>query len=138
MDGRREHPQALRTPVRPAVDTPTRTRQIGRDHRSHSCRDCSMKITKAGLQPSRIGSRETFTGRVRVELAFETEEPARAKGSYVTFEPGARTKWHTHPLGQTLIITTGSGRVQSWGGAVETVDVGDVVWFKPGEKHWHG
>lgn len=97
-----------------------------------------MQITKAGTQPSSAAPAQYFTGQVRVDPGFVAEEPARAKGSYVTFEPGARTNWHTHPLGQTLIITSGAGRVQSWGGEIVTVLPGDVVWFKPGEKHWHG
>jgi quercetin dioxygenase-like cupin family protein len=97
-----------------------------------------MRITKAGSTKTTWAPAENFTGRVRVEVAFSTTEPARARGSYVTFEPGARTNWHTHPLGQTLIITHGSGRVQSWGGLVQVVNIGDVVFFEPGEKHWHG
>lgn len=97
-----------------------------------------MKITKAGTAKTTWAPASNFTGRVRVETVFSAEEPAHAKGAYVTFEPGARTNWHTHPLGQTIIITHGAGRVQRWGGPVETVTVGDVVWFAIGEKHWHG
>lgn len=97
-----------------------------------------MKITKAGTSKTVWAPADHFTGRVRMEAVFSTEEPARSKGAYVTFEPGARTNWHTHPLGQTLIIAHGSGRVQSWGGAVVVVNVGDVVFFEPDEKHWHG
>jgi quercetin dioxygenase-like cupin family protein len=81
---------------------------------------------------------ENFTGRVRVDPLFDAPAPARAYGAYVTFEPGARTAWHTHALGQTLIVTAGVGRVQRWGGPVEEIQPGDVVWFEPGEKHWHG
>jgi quercetin dioxygenase-like cupin family protein len=97
-----------------------------------------MKITKAGTSKTAWAPAEHFTGRVRIEAVFSTDEPARSKGAYVTFEPGARTNWHTHPLGQTLIIAHGSGRVQSWGGEVLVVNLGDVIFFEPGEKHWHG
>ncbi|ABL71334.1 (R)-mandelonitrile lyase [Paracoccus denitrificans] len=97
-----------------------------------------MRIVKAGSQPSFIGPADHFTGRVRVDPVFSCEAPARAKGAKVTFEPGARTHWHTHPLGQTLIVTQGCGHVQCWGGPVETVTEGDCIWFPPGEKHWHG
>jgi quercetin dioxygenase-like cupin family protein len=98
----------------------------------------AMKITRAGTQPSEKASPENFTGSVRVDPLFETEAPARSRGSTVTFEPGSRTAWHTHPLGQTLIITSGLGLVQRWDGPVEEVRTGDVVWFPPGMKHWHG
>ncbi|MDX1585348.1 MAG: cupin domain-containing protein [Balneolaceae bacterium] len=97
-----------------------------------------MKITKNGSNASVQGPEDWFTGSVRIDPLFQTEEPARAAGASVTFEPGARTAWHTHPLGQTLIITSGSGRVQREGGPIEEVNPGDVVWFPPGEKHWHG
>lgn len=97
-----------------------------------------MKITKAGTGKSQPVPEQYFTGIARLDPVFDTESPARAKGNYVTFEPGARTNWHTHPLGQTIIITHGTGRVQQWDGSVVTVTVGDVVWFPPGEKHWHG
>ena len=97
-----------------------------------------MKITRAGTARTTFAAAENFTGRVRVEVCFSTDAPARAKGAYVTFEPGARTNWHSHELGQTLIIVHGAGRVQRWDGPVETVKVGDVVFFEPGEKHWHG
>ncbi len=97
-----------------------------------------MDITKAGSQPSGKGPEEYFTGTVRIDPLFQADEPARAAGALVTFEPGARTAWHTHPLGQTLIVVTGVGRVQREGGAVEEIRPGDVVWFPPGEKHWHG
>lgn len=97
-----------------------------------------MNIKKNGSQASYAGPADWFTGTVRVDPLFTAAEPARGRGSSVTFEPGARTAWHTHPLGQTLIITAGCGRVQRWGGPVEEVNPGDVVWFEPGEKHWHG
>ena len=97
-----------------------------------------MDIHRIGDRPSTPGAPEYFTGTVRLDPLFQAPEPARAMGASVTFEPGARTAWHTHPLGQTLIITAGCGRVQRWGGPIETVRPGDVVWFPPGEKHWHG
>ena len=97
-----------------------------------------MEITRSGAQPSRKGPAEWFTGTVRIDPLFSAPSPARAAGSSVTFEPGARTAWHTHPLGQTLIVTAGCGRVQREGHAIETIRPGDVVWFAPGEKHWHG
>ena len=97
-----------------------------------------MDIKRSGSEPSAKGPAEYFTGPVRVDMLFRPQEPARTSGAYVTFEPGARTAWHTHPLGQTLIITAGFGWVQREGGPVEEVRPGDVVWFPPGEKHWHG
>jgi quercetin dioxygenase-like cupin family protein len=97
-----------------------------------------MEITRSGAQPSRKGPAEWFTGTVRIDPLFSAPSPARAAGSSVTFEPGARTAWHTHPLGQTLIVTAGFGLVQREGGAIEEIRPGDVVWFAPGEKHWHG
>jgi quercetin dioxygenase-like cupin family protein len=97
-----------------------------------------MEIKRSGSQPSRKGEEEYFTGSVRIESLFEPSEPARALGASVTFEPGARTAWHTHPLGQILIVTAGSGRAQRWGKPIEEIRAGDVVWFPPGEKHWHG
>jgi quercetin dioxygenase-like cupin family protein len=97
-----------------------------------------MQIQRGGSQPSGKGAAEYFTGSVRVDPLFQAPEPARGTGASVTFEPGARTAWHTHPLGQTLIITAGSGRVQRWGGPIEDIRPGDVVWIPPGEKHWHG
>ena len=97
-----------------------------------------MEIKRHGSQPSRTGSAEWFTGTVRIDPLFSPPDPARAAGASVTFEPGARTAWHTHPLGQTLIVTAGRGRVQRAGGPVEEIRPGDVVWFEPGEKHWHG
>ena len=97
-----------------------------------------MEIKRSGLQPSGKGPAEYFTGTVRIDPLFNPPAPARAFGASVTFEPGARTAWHTHPLGQTLIVTAGCGRVQRWGGLVEEIRPGDVIWFAPGEKHWHG
>ena len=97
-----------------------------------------MDIKRSGSQPSNKGSAEYFTGTVRIDPLFQVKEPARAAGNSVTFEPGARTAWHTHPLGQTLIVTAGRGRTQRWGGPVEEIRPGDVILFAPGEKHWHG
>ncbi len=97
-----------------------------------------MDIRRAGSQPSTKGVSEYFTGSVRIDPLFTAPDPARAGGALVTFEPGARTAWHTHPFGQTLIVTAGCGWVQRDGGAVEEIRPGDVVWFAPGEKHWHG
>jgi quercetin dioxygenase-like cupin family protein len=97
-----------------------------------------MDITRVGSRPSMKGPEDWFTGTVRVDPLFQPPDPARVAGASVTFEPGARTAWHTHPLGQTLLITSGLGRVQREGGPIEEVRPGDVVWFEPGEKHWHG
>ncbi len=97
-----------------------------------------MEIVRAGSKPSAKGPEAWFTGSVRVDPLFNAFDPARAQGASVTFEPGARTAWHTHPLGQTLIVTAGYGWVQREGGPVEEIRPGDVVWFPPGEKHWHG
>jgi len=97
-----------------------------------------MDIRRIGAQPSSKGSAQYFTGAVRVDALFDASAPARVVGACVTFEPGARTAWHTHPLGQTLIVTAGCGRVQREGGPVEEIRPGDVVWIPPGEKHWHG
>ena len=97
-----------------------------------------MKIARSGSQPSAKGPTDWFTGTVRIDPLFATAAPARAAGAAVTFEPGARTAWHTHPLGQTLIVSFGCGRVQRDGGPVEEIRAGDVVSFEPGEKHWHG
>ncbi len=98
----------------------------------------AMEIKRSGSQPSAKGPAEWFTGTVRIDPLFDAPAPARAAGASVTFEPGARTAWHTHPLGQTLIVISGAGRAQRWGGPVEEIRPGDVVWFPPGEKHWHG
>lgn len=97
-----------------------------------------MEIWKAGSRPSGKGPGDWFTGTVRIDPLFPVSEPARAAGNLVTFEPGARTNWHTHPLGQVLIVTSGCGRVQREGGPVEEIRPGDVVRFEPGERHWHG
>jgi quercetin dioxygenase-like cupin family protein len=97
-----------------------------------------MEIARVGSQPSGKGPAEWFTGTVRIDPLFQPHDPARAAAASVTFEPGSRTAWHTHPLGQTLIVTAGTGRAQRWGGPVEEIRPGDVVWFPPGEKHWHG
>jgi len=97
-----------------------------------------MQIRRAGSQNSTKGSAEWFTGNVRIDPLLEATEPARVRGASVTFEPGARTAWHTHPLGQTLIITAGLGWAQREAGAIEEIRPGDVVWFEPNEKHWHG
>lgn len=97
-----------------------------------------MDVTRNGSRPSGKGPAEYFTGAVRVDPLFQAPDPARVGGASVTFEPGARTAWHTHPFGQTLIVTAGSGQVQLWGGPVQEIRPGDVVWIAPGEKHWHG
>lgn len=97
-----------------------------------------MQIKRAGSTPSAKGPAEWFTGTVRIDPLFAPPAPARSAGNTVTFEPGARTAWHTHPLGQVLIVTGGLGLVQRWGGPIEAIRPGDVVWFEPGEKHWHG
>jgi quercetin dioxygenase-like cupin family protein len=97
-----------------------------------------MEIKKAGSQPSAKGPAKWFTGSVRIDSPFQRNAPARIGGAVVTVEPGARTAWHTHPLGQTLIVTEGYGRAQREGGPIEELRSGDVVWFEPGEKHWHG
>ena len=97
-----------------------------------------MEIKRSGSQPSAKGPVEWFTGAVRIDPLFPASSPARAAGNAVTFEPRARTAWHTHPLGQVLIVTAGCGRVQRAAGPVEEIRAGDVVWFEPGEKHWHG
>jgi quercetin dioxygenase-like cupin family protein len=101
-------------------------------------RSLNMELKRKGSQPSRAGPQEWFTGSVRIDPLFQAPAPARVGAAQVTFEPGARTAWHTHPLGQTLIVTAGLGWVQHEGGGIEEVRPGDVVWFPPGEKHWHG
>jgi quercetin dioxygenase-like cupin family protein len=97
-----------------------------------------MEIKRGGTRPSAKGHSDWFTGTVRIDPLFQAPEPALVQGASVTFEPGARTAWHTHPLGQTLIVTAGFGRAQREGGPIEEIRPGDVVWFPPGEKHWHG
>jgi quercetin dioxygenase-like cupin family protein len=114
-----------------AAETPTLTVPANR-------RNGAMEIKRSGSQPSRKAPPEYFTGAVRMDPLFQAPDPARVTGSSVTFEPGARTAWHTHPLGQILIITSGCGWVQREGGPIEEIRPGDVVWFPPGVKHWHG
>ncbi len=97
-----------------------------------------MEIRRSGSQPSGKGPVDWFTGTVRIDPLMAPPEPSHVTGANVTFEPSARTAWHTHPLGQTLIVTSGCGWVQRWGGAREEIRPGDVIWFPPGEKHWHG
>ena len=97
-----------------------------------------MEIKRGGSQASRKGPVETFTGTVRIDPLFSAQDPARTSGASVTFEPGARSAWHTHPLGQMLIVTAGCGWVQAWGQPVQEIRPGDVIWTGPGEKHWHG
>ena len=97
-----------------------------------------MHVEHPGSQPSAKGSEEYFTGTVRIDALFAATEPSRISAGVVTFEPCARSAWHTHPLGQRLIVTAGCGRVQRWGGPIEEIRPGDVVWIPPGEKHWHG
>jgi len=97
-----------------------------------------VEIKRVGTQASPRGPSDWFTGTVRIDPLFQASHPARALGASVTFEPGARTAWHTHPLGQALIVTDGCGLAQCWGGPIEQIRPGDVVWIPPGEKHWHG
>ncbi|MDD5199396.1 MAG: cupin domain-containing protein [Terrimicrobiaceae bacterium] len=97
-----------------------------------------MDIQRNGSQPSGTGPAEWFAGAVRTDPLFQPNDSRRAAAASVTFEPGARTAWHTHPLGQTLVVTAGCGRAQCWGGPIEEIRPGDVIWFPPGEKHWHG
>ncbi len=97
-----------------------------------------MELKRNGTQASSEGPADYFTGTVRIDPLLQAKEPSRVNAASVTFEPGARTAWHTHPLGQTLIVTAGFGRAQSWGGPIEELRPGDVVTFAPGEKHWHG
>lgn len=98
----------------------------------------TIEIAQNGTLSSTIGPAENFTGRVRLDSPFQRKDPSRVLGAIVTFEPGARTAWHTHPLGQTLIVSAGAGWVQQWGGSTLTIKPGDVVWIPPGVKHWHG
>jgi quercetin dioxygenase-like cupin family protein len=115
--------------VRAAISSGA-TRQAANSH--------PIAITRSGTQPSSQGSAQYFTGTARIQPLFDAHEPSRANGVSVTFEPGARTAWHTHPLGQTLIVTAGSGRVARWGEPAQQIAPGDVVWIPPGQKHWHG
>jgi 4-carboxymuconolactone decarboxylase len=98
----------------------------------------TIRITRSGTQPAQAGPADNFTGSVRVDSSFQANAPARMSGARVVFEPGARTAWHTHPLGQVLIVTAGTGRVQRWGDPMDEIRQGDVVWIPPGQKHWHG
>jgi quercetin dioxygenase-like cupin family protein len=100
--------------------------------------DQVLVVTRIGSQPSSVAPSDHFTGSARVDSRFQAEAPARVGGGVVTFEPGARTAWHTHPLGQTLIVTAGVGWVQNWGGEVQEIKPGDIVWIPPMTKHWHG
>lgn len=104
----------------------------------HSTKQHTMEIKRTGSQPSAKGSADWFTGSVRIDPHFRATDPGRTSASSVTFEPGARTAWHTHPLGQILIVTAGCGWVQQEGGPIEEIHPGDTVWFPPGVKHWHG
>jgi quercetin dioxygenase-like cupin family protein len=113
----------------PASGGPAMTTTEGRNQ---------MRITRAGTQPSQKGPAQWFTGTVRIDPLFQAEAPGRVAGALVTFEPCSRSDWHTHPLGQTLIVVSGVGRVQQWGGPVEEIRPGDVVWTPPNVKHWHG
>jgi len=98
----------------------------------------AITITRSGSKSSRQGPTENFTGSVRIDPLFNANPPSRTSGGRVTFEPGARTAWHTHPLGQALIVTAGTGWIQEWGGPTQEIREGDVVWIPPGQKHWHG
>src|SRR4051812_30904403 len=135
--------QAPKVPARPGTRMPPRLqrpRPFERgcliDHGRGLIR--IMKITRSGSQPSTKGPADWFTGTVRIDALYAAAAPARAAGNAVTFEPGARTAWHTHPLGQVLIVTFGRGLVQREGGPLEEITPGDVVWFEAGERHWHG
>jgi quercetin dioxygenase-like cupin family protein len=105
---------------------------------ARATKDSNMEIKRNGSQPSAKGPEAYFTGAVRIAPLFEAPEPGRVRGASVMFEPGARTAWHTHPLGQTLIVTAGAGLVQHWDGPIQEIKPGDVVWIPPGVKHWHG
>jgi 4-carboxymuconolactone decarboxylase len=124
--------------------TSAQTNQAGAAPRTGAATSASVqdaqtiKITRSGSQPSQRGPAENFTGFVRIDPLFQANEPSRSSGARVTFAPGARSAWHSHPLGQTLIVTAGAGRVQRWGDPVEEIRQGDVVWTPPGQKHWHG
>ncbi|MFJ5503027.1 cupin domain-containing protein [Pectobacterium carotovorum] len=101
-------------------------------------REEKLKITRSGSHPSQPGPESYFSGNVRIDAPFQSTAPARVGGATVTFEPGARTAWHTHPLGQTLIVTQGRGWLQEWGGDIQEINQGDIVWIPEGVKHWHG
>jgi quercetin dioxygenase-like cupin family protein len=123
------------SPLSPLLATASRIPSVSLPNQKH---DMKITITRNGSQPSVKGPADWFTGTVRVDPLFQAPAPARVSGVSVTFEPAARTAWHTHPLGQTLIVTAGAGRVQQEGGPIEEIRAGDVVWFPPGVKHWHG
>ena len=130
---------ALALMATPATaQTPPRTSDSTKLAPALSTRGASVNITRAGSQPSTKGPADWFTGTVRIDPLFTAPAPARVTGAAVTFEPGARTAWHTHPLGQTLVVLSGLGRVQRDGGPVEDIRPGDVVWIPPNTKHWHG
>ena len=117
---------------------PLHGQQAGGSAMAKSPEDKAIVVTRSEAQPSRQGPAENFTGTVRVDQQFQSGAPGRVFGARVTFEPGARTAWHSHPLGQTLIVTSGVGRVQRWGDPVDEIRPSDVVWIPPGQKHWHG
>ena len=117
---------------------PLHGQQAGGSAMATPSEETAIVVTRSEAQSSRPGPAENFTGSVRVDQQFQTSAPGRASGARVTFEPGARTAWHSHPLGQTLIVTSGVGRVQRWGDPVDEIRPGDVVWIPPGQKHWHG
>ena len=119
----------------PSILRAQRTASLTHNTQEHTM---DLEIKRVGSQPSAKGPADWFTGTVRIDPLFQANAPARTAGASVTFEPGARTAWHTHPLGQTLIVTSGCGWVQREGGPVEEIHPGDVVWFPPGLKHWHG
>ena len=119
-----------------AVSAVHATITSGRTRQAPNSRD--IAISRSETRPHSQGSAENFTGSVRIQSLFDAREPSRANGASVTFEPGARTAWHTHPLGQTLIVTAGAGRVARWGEPARPIAPGDVIWIPPGQKHWHG
>ena len=120
------------------LDNAVRGFSLGPDPTKKTSKENAMEIKRVGSQPSTKGPADWFTGTVRIDPLFTAPDPALVAGASVTFEPGARTAWHTHPLGQTLIVIAGCGWAQRQGGPVEEIHPGDVVWFAPGEKHWHG
>jgi quercetin dioxygenase-like cupin family protein len=120
------------------ADQPSATSRGGALQAASNGESQMINIKRSGSQPSAKGSVEYFTGAVRIDSRFQRSDPVRVGGGIVTFEPGARTAWHTHPLGQTLIVTAGAGLIQQWGGPIQEIKQGDVVWIPPGAKHWHG
>ncbi|KQR13639.1 MULTISPECIES: (R)-mandelonitrile lyase [Xanthomonas] len=119
-----------------ATTAPGGEGQGGEEHAGQT--QAPIKVSRAGGAASAVGPADYFTGKVRIDAPFQADAPARVGGATVTFEPGARTAWHTHPLGQTLIVTAGAGRVQEWGKPAQEIRPGDIVWIPPGVKHWHG